>query len=179
MDEAEKLISKYLEKKLKVGKDNRTESCLSEQVLTEYLEGALIEAGRQAVEYHLTDCEFCLSQLNIAFESRMLNKQKCFESVPQKLINKTKSLLEIGGESRDKIKLLKKRFSFMGMIFFFILSFIVPRYFIQFLVAAFILGIRWTFESEGGRTLILALNSWRQHSREKDEEIPHRLKKRF
>jgi hypothetical protein len=47
---------------------------------------------------------------------------------------------------------------------------------LQFLVGALILGIRWSFESESGKTLIMILNSWRKHSHDKDDEISNQLK---
>ena len=74
---------------------------------------------------------------------------------------------------------MKKCLFLFGAIFFFILSFVIPRYFIQFLVVTLILGIRWAFESDGGHTLIMVLDSWRHHSHDKDEEISHRFKNHF
>ena len=52
----------------------------------------------------------------------------------------------------------------------FTLSFTVPKYFAQFLVAALILGFKWVSESENVRTLIVAMDAKRRHEN-KEEEI--------
>lgn len=174
MDKVEELIKEYLKSNRDLSQ-GRTRDCLDEQVLLEYLQGDLNEERQQAVEYHLAACGFCLSQLNIA--SQAMSKQKNFEPVPQKLIEKTKAALGISQDKGNKKR--KKRLYFLGAVVFFILSFVIPRYFIQFLVATLILGIRWAFESEGGRTLIMVLDSWRRHSQDKDDEISRYLKNRL
>jgi len=183
MDKSEKLIKEYLKNNLDFGKDNKTSDCPDEEVLLEYFQGTLDKERYQALEHHIAECGFCLGQLNIAFQSQLMNKKGNLEAVPQKLIDKTKSSLGIFKKTDNKNdrgrKIMKKRLFLLGAIFFFTLSFIIPRYFIQFLVATLILGIRWAFESEGGRTLIMVLDSWRHHSQDKDEEISHRLKNHF
>ena len=160
MDRIEELIKGYLSKNLSLDK---TADCPDEQDLLNYLKG-----GCQDFEAHVASCGFCLSQLNIAFESKTAN----FSPVPQELTNKIKSSLGIPKKSKSK-----KKFFLAGAIISFISSFLIPRYFMQCLVVTIILGVRWAFESEGGRTLIMVLDSWRHHSQAKDEEISHRLRK--
>jgi hypothetical protein len=160
MDKIEQLIKGYLKDNLSFVKSL---DCPDEQTLLEYLDGDC-----QNLETHIVSCGFCLSQLNIAFESKTVN---C-DPVPQELTNKTKSSLGISKKSKSK-----KKFFLAGAIISFILSFLIPRYFMQCLVVTLILGIRWAFESEGGRTLIMVLDSWRHHSQAKDDEISHRLRK--
>jgi hypothetical protein len=181
MDKIEKLIKEYLKGNLGLGQAYKTSDCPDEGLLVQYLEAKLDKEKYQALEYHIAGCGFCLSQLSIASQSKLMHKQGSFESVPQNLINKTKSRLGIGenkGNSKDnKRKIIKKQLFLLGAIIFFVLSFIFPKYFAQFLVGTLILGIRWAFESESGRTLIMVLDSWRHHSQDKDEEISHRLRK--
>jgi len=183
MDRIEELIKEYLKKNLSLDKNNRSMDCPNELILLEYLAGTLDEGRRQTIEQHIAGCGFCLSQLDIAIQSQSMNKQGDLEPVSQELINKTESLLGIGkdktGRAINKTKIMKRRFFLIGAVAFFVLSFLIPKYFIQFLVATLILGIRWAFESEGGRTLVMVLDSWRRHSQDKDDEISHHLKNRF
>ena len=92
--------------------------------------------------------------------------------VPKALVEKTKSRLGI-----PKAATGSRHYVIGGMIISFALSFIFPKYFLQCLVVTLILGVRWALNSEGGRTLIMVLDSWRQHSHSQDEEISHRLRK--
>jgi hypothetical protein len=183
MDKVERLIKEYLEKSLKLGHSDKTADCLSEQDLLEYLEGKPDSPKRHLNEHHISGCGFCLSNLSILFEARQKSKSNAFDPVPQNLISKTKSSLGIDKSGRNENiqrgKMIKRRLFLAATILFFALSFLIPRYFMQFLVAALILGIRWSFESESGRTLIMVLDSWRRQSHDKDDEISRRIKSRF
>ncbi len=99
-------------------------------------------------------------------------KKAKLRPVPKELVEKTKSRLGIP-KSKPKVG----SYALVGAIISFIFSFIFPRYFMQCLVATLVLGIRWALNSEGGRTLIMVLDSWRHHSQDKDQEITHRLRK--
>ena len=181
MDKLEKLIKNYLKDNLGLSEADKTSDCPDEAILVEYLQGQLDKEKNKSIEYHIAGCGFCLSQLNLVFQSRQMIEEGRLEPVPQQLINKTKSRLGISESGKNmknnKKKIVKKQLFLLGAIVFFILSFIFPKYFFQFLVATLILGVRWAFESESGRTLIMVLDSWRQHSHDKDEEISHRLRK--
>ena len=183
MDKVERLIREYLEKDLQLDHGGKTADCLDEQALLDYLEDKPTSPKRSLNEHHIAGCGFCLSNLSLLAESRQMARDKAFAPVPQNLIDKTKSLLGMGKnqESMDmqRRKMIKKWLFLTGTIISFALSFFIPRYFMQFLVAALILGIRWSFESEGGRTLIMVLDSWRRQSRDKDDEISRRTKSRF
>ena len=183
MDKLEKLIKEYLKNNLGLEKNDKTVDCPDEVILVEYLDTGLDKEKYQYIEHHIAGCGFCLSQLSLASQSKLIYKQGGFEPAPQTLINKTKSQLGIyeseSNTKNNKKKMIKKQLFLLGAIIFFILSFIFPKYFFQFLVGTLILGIRWAFESESGRTLIMVFDSWRHHSHDKDEEISHRIKKHF
>ena len=176
-------IEEYLKNCLKGELSNieKTPQCLDEEVLLDYLERKLGGQERKDVEEHLSQCDFCLSQLNLAFEAKKSNICNIGGKVPSGLVKKVKALLKNdkntigrGGGSR-----MKKNLFLAGAIIFFIISFLLPRYFMQCLVVTLVLGIRWVFESENGRTFIMVLDSWRRHSHDEDDEISNRLKDRF
>jgi hypothetical protein len=181
MDKIERLIKEYLRRNL--SKSEKTDLCLSEQVLMDYFERKLGREEYQNIESHLASCGFCLSQLSLVFEAHDVHKRGKSEKVPVELIKKAQALLKADqGLNHNKTmrkKRIKKNLFLLGAIVFFITSFFVPKYFFQFLVATLILGMRWAFESEGGRTLIMVLDSWRRHSHDDDDEISHRLKDKF
>ena len=170
MDKIERLIKEYLGQNL--NKTERTAHCLSEQVLMDYFEQKLNREDCQNAENHLAGCSFCRSQLSLIFEARDVYKRGKSSKVPAEFIQRAKALLMAD-------KRIKKNLFLAGTIMFFTASFFVPKYFFQFLVVTLILGMRWVFESEGGRTLIMVLDSWRRHSHNQDDEISQRLKDRF
>ncbi|MBL7085123.1 MAG: hypothetical protein ISS43_03320 [Candidatus Omnitrophica bacterium] len=176
MDKIERLIKEYLGRNL--NKTEKTDLCLSEQVLMDYFQQKLSREDCQSIENHLASCGFCLSQLNLLFEAEKLGTQAITDKVPTELVQKAKALVKDDKNHRGRMKRVKKNLFLAGTVIFFIASFLLPRYFAQCLVAALILGMRWAFESEAGRTLIMVLDSWRRHSHDEDDQISRRLKDR-
>ncbi len=180
--ENKEIIKKYLREKLSKEKTEKTRECPNEEALLNYVTNSLGQQKRKNLESHLAGCGSCLNQINLASEALRGKKQKSLKPVPKEIIDKTRAHL---GISKTKIKPinkkknLKTKLYLTGTIIFFVLSFLVPQYFIQFLIGALILGIRWSFESKGGQTLIMVLDSWRKHSHDKDEQISNRLKDHF
>ena len=180
MDKEERLIREYLENNLDMKKIGKTDSCPDEQRLLEYLSGSLEGSSRKTIEHHIAGCGFCLSQLSIAFDAQKPNIQKKLNPTPKNFINDTCSLLGIKKDKiTDKKNITKSTLFLTGTVICFILSFVVAKYFLQFLAATIVLGIRWALESKNGQTLIMILDSWRKHSKEKDNEISNRLKDHF
>lgn len=176
MRKIEGYLKNYLKKEL--NNIEKTPQCLGEEVLLDYLEHKLDGQKRKDVEEHFSQCNFCLSQLNLAFEAK---KSGIGGKVPSRLINKAKALLnnDKDADHRGGPRRMRKNLFLAGTIIFFIISFLLPKYFMQCLVVTLILGMRWVFESENGQTLIMVLNSWRRHSHDEDDEISNRIKDRF
>lgn len=176
MRKIEEYLKSYLKKEL--SSIEKTPQCLDEEAVLDYLEHKLDGQKHKDVEKHLSQCNFCLSQLNLAFE---VKKSGIGRKVPFRLINKAKALLNNGKHANHSggSRRMRKNLFLAGAVIFFIISFLLPRYFMQCLVVTLILGMRWVFESENGRTLIMVLNSWRRHSHDTDDEISNRLKDQF
>ncbi|MFA5336905.1 MAG: hypothetical protein WC330_01070 [Candidatus Omnitrophota bacterium] len=181
MAEIENLMKKYLKMQGSLGKIEKNAACPSEEILLDYMEQRLSGEELTFVEGHISGCRFCLSQLSLAQEVKTARRK--YPSLPKKLVEKVKSFVRADKNSEiakaGKKKKMKKNLFLVATIVFFILSFVVHRYFMQFLVGALILGFRWAFESESGRTLIMVLDSWRKHSHDDDDDISKRLKDRF
>ncbi|NQT28830.1 MAG: hypothetical protein HQ570_04445 [Candidatus Omnitrophica bacterium] len=179
MRRVEEYLKNYFKKDL--GNVKRTPQCLDEEVLLDYLRHKLDGQECRDVEEHFSQCNFCLSQLNLAFEAKKSNIRNIGGKVPSGLVNKAKALLKNDKSTVRKggVRRMKKNLFLAGAIIFFIISFLLPKYFMQCLVVTIILGIRWAFESENGRTFIMVLDSWRRHSHDEDDEISNRLKDRF
>ena len=128
--------------------------CPDELRLLAYLDGDLGDRARMEVEKHLADCSTCLENLLITKEIDMPYK-KSFGNRLIKFIKKNRWLLASGLS--------------------FGLSFALPRYFLQFLVAAVILSLKWIFNSKTTKTLIMIQNAWK----ERDNKGLHRIMDRI
>ncbi|MCF7894489.1 MAG: hypothetical protein K9L84_05475 [Candidatus Omnitrophica bacterium] len=180
MERAKEVIQKYLKEKLSVTSAAKSQNCPDNQDLIDYLQNNLNQKKRKSLENHIARCSFCLSQISIAAEALEKHKQNDFDSLPENILNKTKANLNSmktkNKKNESQKKIIKRRLFLAATIIFFGLSFIIPKYFLQFLIGALILGIRWSFESESGKNLVMILDSWRKHSHDKDNETSNRLK---
>ncbi|MCF7871385.1 MAG: hypothetical protein K9L94_04775, partial [Candidatus Omnitrophica bacterium] len=152
MKREQEIIQKYLKEKLNTGAVKKGKNCPDNQYFLDYLQNNLNEEKRKSFESHIACCSFCLSQISIAAKALQKYKQNDFDSLPENILNKTKTSLNSmktkNKKNESQKKIIKRRLFLAATIIFFGLSFIIPKYFLQFLIGALILGIRWSFESE-------------------------------
>lgn len=139
----------------------KTSLCLPALELNDYLSGVLSPEKKTEIENHLKDCNACLEKLVFAYQA-----------VGE--FNKTK---------REGVKLMKsiwrKNLWLFGAIIAFILSFLVPRYFIQLLVATILMGAKWIFESINARILIMIYDAWKKGGEKEATKILKTLNNRI
>lgn len=121
-------------------------NCPSEVELARYLDCRLSEAHRQVLESHIANCQQCLDLLVVA---RQAGKRKWKKKEFQGLIKRIEGGLGIKVGNNTATKWL------MLSIIFFMLSFIFSRYFLQFLIGATILALKWVFEGEGAKRVVM------------------------
>lgn len=131
MQNLEGIIKKSLRQGASILK--RKPDCPPELELAKYLEGALPSAKRQTIEKHLSDCSLCLDLL--VTTKNILKEEKIVK----------KSLLS---------HLSKQKWLIVTAICFGF-SFVVRRFFLQFLFLALIFGIKWALSAEGSRNLVM------------------------
>lgn len=119
--------------------------CPSELELSSYLDKRFSESERGKIEAHIAECGKCLDLLMVAYEAQR-RSHKCPPVLKERIrmrlgLKKTKSRSELRW--------------FFAALFMFALSFVFKRYFLQFLIAAAILGFKWAMEGEAARRTIM------------------------
>ena len=123
---------------------------LEEKEISGYLDRLLDADSRRKVELHAVECPDCLSAMVSAYESVKLFKKR-------------------------KGNIMKKLNIYLILaIVSFLLSFAVPRYFAQFLVAATLLGIKWISDAKSTKMLVMIYDAWKkggekEHSHRKND----------
>jgi len=59
----------------------------------------------------------------------------------------------------------------IGSIMTFALSFFVPRYFVQLLVATILMAVKWIFDSVNARILIMIYDAWKNGGEKEASKI--------
>ena len=121
----------------------KVSECPAPHLLNGYLTKTLDVIKREEIESHVADCPYCLFRISEAHE--VLNDER-FKSVKELFMN------------------VRKKFDLwlLGAFIMFALSFIVPRYFIQFLVGAVLLGMKWIVDNKNTKMLIMIYDAWKR-----------------
>ncbi|MBD3379421.1 MAG: hypothetical protein GF408_03050 [Candidatus Omnitrophica bacterium] len=109
--------------------------CLSEEVLSAYLSGKLAGEERRRAEKHIACCENCRRTMGEAYD-----------------ITKNKTAGEMFFCVLEKLK--ENKWGLIS-VFLIVLSFLFPRYFLQFLSAALLSGVKWVVEARSLKMMIM------------------------
>lgn len=137
-------------------------SCPDEKLLSAYLDEEIPDVERKRIEEHVSRCNDCLDLLLVAYES-----QKGRKDCPPFIRKKVKERLGLkAGTRRSAMKWL------LLSIFFFVLSFIIKRYFLQLLVAASITGFKWVMEGEGAKKVVMIFKGIQKDEKDFERKPP-------
>lgn len=157
----------------------RTGRCPADEELADHVTSVI--AGQPAeggLLKHITECDRCFARTASAvFALTALDKNIDYQGHPGALL-KTKSLPKIYPKAKSGY-IKRNRYLFISAAFF-ILSFLSRAYFLQFLVAASIFGLKWVMDTGGSRALIMIYDAWQnKKNRESDRFLKDRDRSLF
>ena len=195
-DKIDRFMRHYLLENLS---KNASAECLAHEELVSYLRGELSGVDNDRVERHLSACLLCLNEINSVIEIiqveqapdepgiELINKLKAsLENVPTEgqgptvtCKNCTRTVargLSYCPHCGNRILLrknvlyyLNKNKWLLASITAFVMSFIVKRYFLQFLALAVVLGIKWALDPMRAKTLIMVYDAWKSKREHKKD----------
>jgi len=116
---------------------------LAEIEIADYLDNRLSGKEKALFEEHIASCGECLEKTVSGYESvRSFRKKAHKKGVP-------------GFMKKINIYLALALISFT-------LSFIMPRFFLQLLVATLVLGIKWIVDAKTAKMLIMVYDAWKK-----------------
>jgi len=121
--------------------------CPSEKILSEYLGNALSVKDSAKTEEHLAGCTEC-----------------------RKLLAETHDILsrpDPGETIRAVFRWIGKNRWFFGAFISLIFSFLLRKYFLQFLAACLLMGGKWIIDSKTTRMLIMIHEAWKHGDKDK------------
>lgn len=208
MKKIDKYIRSSLAKKAKGVKLEPGPDCISDVELACYMSGGISAQTKEYIEKHLAECFLCLDKLASSHEGSKLFYKRKIKKPPKQAAWKAKNIERISDEAlKSRLDLalkgedllprtrklletektvihwlpknLKKNRWLIASITAFTLSFAFPPVFLQFLLAAGILGGKWIFDSENARTLIMIYNAWKKGGEKEAGEMIEALKDRI
>ena len=131
--------------------------CPQEELLSEYLSGTLTEEESAKLQNHLLVCSQCRELVSEAYE--LLNKPGFFTI-------------------KDTIfPWFRKNKWLTGCAITLIFSFLLPKYFLQFLTASLLMGGKWIIDAKTTKTLIMIHEAWKHDDKDKVNKILSQFKK--
>lgn len=129
-----------------------------ETKLAAYISNSLPRREMTIMEAHIASCDECLEQAVAAYDA-----VASFEA-------------ERPPKNKKKGAIMKKINPYLILaIAAFVLSFAAPRYFIQFLVATLVLGIKWVVDSKSARMLVMIYEAWKSGGEAEASKVFERL----
>lgn len=159
----DQLIKKYLGKKAaKVENLLPEQNCPTELELSDFLEKRLNQEKENLLLEHIANCSHCLALLELGQRA----KEKREFGISPEMIMRAKKL----AKSNYPKRMANFKWPILALISF-ILSFVVAKYFMQFLILAVIFSLKWVFDTASTRTLIMVYQAWRR----KDKDTAQRI----
>ncbi|MFH1868023.1 MAG: hypothetical protein ABH843_03530 [Candidatus Omnitrophota bacterium] len=151
-------------------KDNKDASlgCPSDEDLSEYVDGVVSgDLKRQDLIKHVSECDHCFSKTASAVSALAGFKGEASVASGAASVKKAKSIPKMFAKKR--MSLMKRNKYLFVAAGFFLLSFIFKVFFLQFLAAASIFGIKWAMDTGGSKALIMIYDTWQHRKTSEDE----------
>ena len=144
-------------------------NCPSDAEMADYVNAVIKgEKKEEPVTAHITECDSCFSKVASALSTLTAFDKNSIDMPSPDSIKSSKLLPKTNTKSKSRKSFIKQnRYLFIAALFF-IISFIIRRYFLQFLTAALIFGFKWAVDTNSSRSLIMIYDTWKQKKREKE-----------
>ncbi len=115
----------------------------SEAELSDYLGGVSAGNDKTKLENHIACCPECLTRIVSAYEA-------------------VRDFEKMNPDKKRKGRIMKRLNIYLILATVsFILSFIIPQYFIQLLTATLLLGIKWVADAKSTKMLVMIYEAWK------------------
>jgi len=154
--------------------------CPPAEILCKYASGTLKADELYGVSSHVKSCAFCNDLIEGALLYSAYGEHIKLEGVSERIKNKARSIHPAyKAKERKMANHFKRNIWFILSLASLAASFFFPGYFQQFLILAVIFGLKWVFNRESTRTLIMIYNAWKKHDKSSDKELEDIFKSRF
>ena len=158
----------------------KSADCPPVETLGKYVSGELEPKELYGVSGHVKSCNFCNELIEGALLYSAYGEHIKLDGVSEKVKNKAKSLHPTyKAKEKKMMPYIKRNIWFALSLASLTASFFISRYFQQFLILAVIFGLKWVFNRESTRTLIMIYNAWKKHDKTTDRELDEIFKSRM
>jgi hypothetical protein len=149
--------------------------CPTDEDLAGYISGEIFSDKREQISAHIGLCQRCLDI--VATSLKVLSEQDA-EDAPKDAIKKVLSISKkYPRKGAGRVSVFKKNKYLLVAGVFFILSFVLKKYFMQCLLAAGIFGVKWIMDTGSTKALIMIYDAWKTR-KESDDNNDNRVSRK-
>ncbi len=147
------------------------DTCPLDSRLADYVSGA-ISAGceKEVIATHIAKCDKCFKKVASCFSALSAPDKNIERDLNDRNLKEVLSMPKKYPRTRPKDGYIKRNKYLFVAGGFFLLSFTFKLYFIQFLAAALIFGVKWIMDTGSTKALIMIYETWKQN-RESEGDV--------
>ncbi len=150
------------------------DTCPPDSRLADYISGAISdECEKDVIATHIAKCDKCFKKVASCFSVLSATDKNLERDISNRSLKGVLSMPKKYPRTCPKDGYIKRnKYLFVAGVFF-LLSFAFKLFFIQFLVAALIFGIKWIMDTGSTKALIMIYETWKQNRESEDDINDH------
>lgn len=138
-------------------------TCPADSMLADYISGAIsAETEKEIIASHVAGCDKCFEKVASGVSALSISDKDEQVDTNNRLLRRVLSMPKKYPRERLKGGYIKRNKYLLVAGLFFLLSFIFKLFFLQFLVAALIFGVKWVMDTGSTKALIMIYETWKR-----------------
>jgi len=139
------------------------DTCPSDNILADYISDAIsAEAEKEAISSHIANCDKCFKKVASCVSALSISDNNKQTTTSNRLLRRVLSMPKKYPKTNFKGSYIRRNKFLLVAGLFFALSFICKQFFLQFLAAALIFGVKWIMDTGSTKALIMIYETWKQ-----------------
>jgi len=164
----------------KHGKRAQSDTCPADNILADYVSDAIPRREeKEIIASHVAKCNKCFEKVAACVSALSISDKAGQADAGKRLLRRVLSMPKKYPRAHFKGGYMKRNKYLLVAGLFFLLSFIFKPFFLQFLVAALIFGIKWIMDTGSTKALIMIYETWKHtKAAEGDPDSKDRINRR-
>jgi len=155
-------------------------TCPTDSMLADYVSEAISDkAEKEIISSHVARCDMCFDKVASCVSGLSAPEEDNRSHINNSIIRRVLAMPKKYPRERTKASYIKRNKYLLTSALFFMLSFIFRLFFLQFLVAALIFGLKWIMDTGSTKALIMIYETWKHtKTTDADQDSKDKITKR-
>ncbi len=150
------------------------DTCPADSILADYISDVIpTKSEKEIIASHVAKCDKCFEKVASCVSALTISDKAGQADTGKRLLRRVLSMPKKYPRMRFKGGYIKRNKYFLVAGLFFLLSFIFKPFFLQFLVAALLFGVKWVMDTGSTKALIMIYETWK-HSKAAESDTDNK-----